>query len=187
VPRTGPTGKPTVPTEEPTVLTERQADLIALRAARTEKRTVPTAQGINLTETQADPIAKRVLRAWQRPSQQPSPNRQARQRDSAFSGGEAKNSGNFQRSASARGQCQRRFTSNFKPYSEAITMKARTRVSVAACAVMLICVSCSQKEKENASRSFATPEEAVAALGTAAEKQDVDELRRSSGLKPTIY
>jgi len=43
---------------------------------------------------------------------------------------------------------------------------------------MLICVACSQKEdKENTSRTFATPEEAVAALGTAAQKQDVDELR----------
>jgi hypothetical protein len=37
------------------------------------------------------------------PSQQPSASRDTRQRDSAFSGGEAKNSGNFQRSASARG------------------------------------------------------------------------------------
>src|SRR5678815_4015610 len=80
VPRTGPTGKPTVPTEEPTVLTERQADLIALRAARTEKRTVPTAQGINRTETQADPIAKRVLRAWRDRASNP---RQTGKRDSA--------------------------------------------------------------------------------------------------------
>jgi len=60
-------------------------------------------------------------------------------------------------------------------------MKARTRISIAACVVLLICVSCSQKEKENASRTFATPEEAVAMLGTAAEKQDVDELRRLFG------
>src|SRR4029434_3385553 len=55
----------------------------------------------------------------------------------------------------------------------------RVHIAILANAAVLICVSCSQSQEP--SRTFATPDEAVSALASAAEKQDIDELRRLFG------